>query len=300
MTVVYKTKSEADEYPELPGLDNSTLPKSIGEAYARPRGHFTLDNAEDWLDEYPLELFNGWLVWDKMTDADERRIANNFEVILDLAARDAGYGQAFPDQLECKMSDGSDYKPDVCVISYQSYETRLTVEGKRKRNLFNGAPELVLELRSPSNTRDDDKLKREKYFANGTVIIWDIEPRRQKIWVYHRDNPNTPQEYKSDDEISCELFPGWQRKVSDFFAYRQSTREMVGEPVQRWETAAAVTALQKVAISIAKVRFGTANVPANLAERLQGYTPEQLDEFATWLLTSQTLDEWLARLPPPN
>jgi Uma2 family endonuclease len=297
MSIAYKIKPDVDEYPEIPGLVNALLPKSITEAYARPRGPYTIDNAEDWLDEYPLELFNGWLVWDKMTDVDERRIANNFEVMLDLAARDADYGQAFPDQVECKMADGSDYKPDVCVISHQSYETRLTIEGKRKRKLFNGAPELILELRSPSNTRANDALKREKYFANGAILIWNIEPRRQKIWVYHRDNPETPQEYRSADTITCELFPGWERQVADFFAFRQTVRQMVGKPADRWEAETRSQTKQNMILMLAETRFGKAALPEDLAKRLAKGTPEQLDTLATAIIKSDTLENWLALLP---
>lgn len=51
-----------------------------------------------------------------MTDAEERRIAATIQVILDIAARAAGFGQAYPDQLECVMVNQDVPKPDVCYL----------------------------------------------------------------------------------------------------------------------------------------------------------------------------------------
>lgn len=55
---------------DLPGH----WPRDLLEAYARDPGPYTLDNAEALLDNEPLELYNGWLVWQEMTDFPERRI----------------------------------------------------------------------------------------------------------------------------------------------------------------------------------------------------------------------------------
>ena len=71
-------------------------PLNITQAYARYGGPYTALNAATLLEEEPLELYNGWLVWQDMTEPEERRIAANIQAILDLAARAAGFGQAFP------------------------------------------------------------------------------------------------------------------------------------------------------------------------------------------------------------
>src|SRR5947208_1399603 len=73
-------------------------PVDIEAAYRRLPGPYTAANAWVLLEEEPLELFNGWLVWQEMTNLEERRIANIIQVILDLAARWVGFGQAYPDQ----------------------------------------------------------------------------------------------------------------------------------------------------------------------------------------------------------
>ena len=51
-------------------------------ARARARGPYTVENAERYLDEESVELYNGWLVWQEITDAIERRIVNNMQEML--------------------------------------------------------------------------------------------------------------------------------------------------------------------------------------------------------------------------
>src|ERR1700709_209947 len=132
--------------------DNSGhWPRTGLEAYARWRGPYTVENASTLLQEEPLELYNGWLVWDKLTDFEERRFAANIQEILSMVARLIHFGQAYPDQVECELKGGDVIKPDVCMVSKERVKTRLAERGPDKRLLLQGGPELAVELRSPSN-----------------------------------------------------------------------------------------------------------------------------------------------------
>lgn len=88
-------------------------PHDILEAYARLAGPYTIENAEVFLEEEAVELFNGWLVWQEMTTPKERRVVVNIQAMLDVAARKVGFGQARPDQLECLLSNSDDFKPNA-------------------------------------------------------------------------------------------------------------------------------------------------------------------------------------------
>lgn len=85
--------------------------------------------------------------------------------------------------------------------------------------MLKGSPELVIEIRFPSNRRSQERKKRRKYFESGAVVIWDVDYQKRKIWVYEVGSPEKGQEYTEQDEISCEaLLPGRKRKVADFSA----------------------------------------------------------------------------------
>jgi Uma2 family endonuclease len=305
MATTYSQPLTEDSYPVIPGLDNSTLPRDIIEAYARPHGPYTLDNSSRLLDEQAtLELINGWLVWKEMADFNERRIANNIEVILDLAARDAKFGQSYPDKVEAVLSDGTIIKPDTCVVSTQRAKSRTTRMGPDNRLMLQGTPELVAELRSPSNTRASDKTKRAKYFANGTLIVWDVDPERRYILVWRASDPDNAQRFNLNDEITCELFPGWKRKVEDFFKDEQTAREIVGDIAAPWIEEGRQKGLaegQRFALSdtirsLLGMRFGSENLPPDLAERLVQLPVEQLNTLTLVAATAPSLTDWLAAL----
>src|SRR5436309_892189 len=98
MSLTNTEQLEAQEQEEnrINQTENAGIhwPRSISEAYRRHRGIYTLENADTLLEEEPLELYNGWLVWQALTDFEERRIADIIQVILDLAARAIGFEQA--------------------------------------------------------------------------------------------------------------------------------------------------------------------------------------------------------------
>jgi Uma2 family endonuclease len=281
-------------------------PFDIEDAYRRDPGPYTAANAEMLLSEEPLELYNGWLVWQEVTNPDERRAAANIQEILSFAARLVGFGQGYPDQVECFMANGDMYKPDVCVISNQRFDEKVDpVVPGREHTVLWGSPELVVESRAPSNRRTKERRKRKIYFENGAIVIWDVDSEKRKIWVYEVENQETPVEYSGEAEISCErLLPGWQRKVSDFFAKDLSAEQVAGQAAVQWREEGEargreegeLKALRALLERQARRRFGEGQ-PPDLTARLQPYSLDQLNELADSLTDSPTLAEWLGSFP---
>ena len=210
-------------------------PRDILEAYARGRGPYTVDNANTILEEEAVELYNGWLVWQEMTNPIERRVVANLQAMLDLSARKAGFGQAMPDQLECLLSNGDVIKPDASLLSWQRLEHSLVPTGPSQRPLLRGCPELVIEVRSPSNWRAQERRKRQLYFANHAQIVWDVDEVNQIVWVYRAESPEQPTRYQIGDQLTCEpLLPGWRRAVADIFAEEASAEAVAGEVAVAW------------------------------------------------------------------
>lgn len=317
VTVSTKT-SKLDPLPASSQMcgSKSDWPLNILQAYTRYTGPYTIHNVSTLLEEESLELYNGWLVWQAMTNAQERRIAGIIQEILSLAARACGFGQAYPDQFECLMTNGDTFKPDVCLISDQRFETQVGLvhlQGGGEHQVLKGGPELVVEIRSPSNRRNEERKKRSIYFASGTQVVWDVDPKRRRIWVYEAVNPLQGQEYKETDEISCaELLPGWRRTVGDFFTNRLTAEQIVGQAASEWRAASEqkgraegeqkgrvegeLEALHRVLLLQASARFGL-ELPADLTERLAKCEIEQLFELATTLATVSDLATWLTHLP---
>jgi Uma2 family endonuclease len=276
-------------------------PRDILEAYARYPGPYTFENAETILEEEPVELYNGWLVWQEMTDVIERRAVATIQDMLSISARNAGFGQALPDQLECLLSNGDTVKPDASLVSWARLETCVQPTGPHGRPTLQGGPELVIEVRSPSNWRAQERRKRGLYFENGVQIVWDVDEERQIIWVYRAEAPDEPIRYDADDEIDCEpLLPGWRRRVGDMFAARASAETVVGEVADRWRAEGiaegAAKTLRRVLPRLVRAYFGV-EPPADLPERLASCDLDQLEALEAALETCDSLDEWLTTLP---
>ena len=73
-------------------------------------------------------------------------------------------------------------EPDICVICDQD---KLNDEG------CNGAPELVVEVTSPSTRSRDCLLKFMKYKAAGVKEYWLIDPERDILDVYYFETEQT-------------------------------------------------------------------------------------------------------------
>ena len=212
-------------------LDTSDWLHDPLEAMARDLGPYTVVDMEMYLDnDYAVELYNGWVVWRPMTDTDERIVVSTIQGMLDISARKAGFGQAMPDKTECRLDEGNDIMPDAALVSWQRLEEDVMLHGPNQRSLLIKCPELIVEARSPSNWRKQERLKRDMYFAHGTLIVWDVDEKNKRISVYRAENPATPTVYGLDDIIDCEpLLPGWKRRVADIFDKQASAEAVIGE-----------------------------------------------------------------------
>lgn len=309
MTVATQTMMRPRARPRQAPLDSgSEWPRDIVEAFVRPPGPYTLDEVAFILEEEPVELLNGWLVRQEMTNFYERRFVSNLGSALDLAAREAGFGQVLGDQTECMLSNGSVVKPDVALISWQRMATAAPM-GPLLRPTLVGSPELVVEVRSPSNRRSQEKFKRSLYFINGAQIVWDVDDKKREVWVYHAEQPDQPIHVRPNDLLDCEpLIPGWRRRLADLFEERVSAKTLAGEVAVKWVAegkaqgiaegkAQGITegesrALTALLPTLARLRFG-AEVPADLPATLAGLRYEQLLRLQTGVETAATCAEWL-------
>lgn len=223
-----KERHLVEEYPR-------DWPRDIDEAYRRARGPYTVDNINSILEEDAVELFNGWLVWQEMTNPIERRVVATLQTMLDLSARSLGFGQSMPDQMECLLHSGDVVKPDASLISWRRLTDNRIPTGPNDREMIAGGPELVIEARSPSNRRTQERRKRQAYFDNGVQIVLDVDAENRMIWVYHANAPSRPTRYGIEDTLDCEpLLPGWRRDLVDIFAEQASAEAVAGEVADGW------------------------------------------------------------------
>lgn len=109
-------------------------------------------------------------------------------------------------EIGVEVSEHDTFVPDVSVVS----RPRLSEGGR----IFRGAPELAIEVISPSDTATHLKSKVDAYLANGSRSVWIVFPDAQAVTIYTADSIR---ELKRDQKIEDPLLPGFSTPVSAFF-----------------------------------------------------------------------------------
>ena len=102
-------------------------------------------------------------------------------------------------------------QPDLCVICD---ERKLDDKG------CIGAPDLVIEILSPGNSKREVRLKYELYEEAGVKEYWIINPVEENIAVFTINDHGAfdgAKLYAADDTIDSKAIDGFQISVSDIF-----------------------------------------------------------------------------------
>lgn len=100
-------------------------------------------------------------------------------------------------QIDC--DDRSMVEPDLVVICDPA---------KRITRCIMGAPDLVIEVLSPSSTRMDTKIKLAKYASAGVREYWVIDPKRERVCVYWAPEEDIAAVYGPEDDVPVGIFGG--------------------------------------------------------------------------------------------
>lgn len=99
-------------------------------------------------------------------------------------------------------------EPDILVICKR--KEILTEQG------CDGAPDLIVEIVSPSNSFHDYVTKLMKYQQAGVREYWIVDPRTERVSVIYFENTEKNAEYKYDDMIHSYVLEGFEIRIADF------------------------------------------------------------------------------------
>ena len=102
--------------------------------------------------------------------------------------------------------------PDVAFVR----EDRVPTEGVGNE-YFLGAPDLAVEILSPSNRPSAMRRKTNQYFAAGTQLVWVVDPKRRTIAV-HAPNRDPTTLNETDTLDGEDVLPEFRYEIAQFFA----------------------------------------------------------------------------------
>ncbi len=78
------------------------------------------------------------------------------------------------------------------------------------------APDIAVEIVSPSNSEEDLAAKIKLYLQGGSRLIWIMYPQREEIWVYRPDKTYTI--FEGDGVLDGgDVLPGFTLNLSEFW-----------------------------------------------------------------------------------
>jgi len=103
-------------------------------------------------------------------------------------------------------------QPNVLFVS-TSRQSRLRDEG-----VF-GAPDLCVEILSPSNRKLDLGVKRQLYARHGVIEYWIVDPDDTSVSVFHlQDDAEKLSQLNAAAILTSTLLPGFELKLDRLFA----------------------------------------------------------------------------------
>lgn len=120
------------------------------------------------------------------------------------------------DSRKSKLADREIFtvvQPDLCVICDP---TKLTTQG------CSGAPDWVIEILSPNNSKRDARIKYDLYQENGVTEYWLVYPYEQSVYQFVLNDDNQKYQlhgmYAQDEWATPYLFPDLRIDLAEVFA----------------------------------------------------------------------------------
>lgn len=122
------------------------------------------------------------------------------------------FGRVWSSNLGYWMKNGNLRSPDVSFVE-KSHFKRMT---RDPEGFLHGAPDLSVEIMSPSNTVKAMKEKAGEYFENGSKLVWIVNPEDQTVAILRPDG--SEKALTVTDTLEGEdVIPGFSLRVIELF-----------------------------------------------------------------------------------
>ena len=172
-------------------------------------------NYEDYAktpDDERWELIDGELF--RMPSPNVAHQTASLQLTLRVApfVQERGLGIVLAAPMDVVLSDSDVVEPDLLFISTE----RMGIIGQLN---VQGAPDLVVEIHSPSTAQRDLTAKRELYARHGVKEYWPIDPDARTVTVLLLSDGDFVEVgvYKEGDTVTSPTLEGFSFRVEEIF-----------------------------------------------------------------------------------
>ncbi|RMF85647.1 MAG: Uma2 family endonuclease [Nitrospinota bacterium] len=161
----------------------------------------------------PYQLIGGKLVMTPSPSPYHQRVSKRLEFFLyDFVEKQHHLGEIFDAPIDVYFEETEVYQPDIIFISQE----RQNIIGEQK---IEGAPDLIIEVLSPSTAYYDLKHKMRVYARHGVKEYWIVDPLERGIEVFENKNGEffLFSQATNRGEVVSKLLTGFRVMVEDIF-----------------------------------------------------------------------------------
>ena len=164
-------------------------------------------------DDERYELLNGNLMMVPAPNRKHQKVLVRLARKLGDFTEAHGLGEVYVAPFDVFLSDTDVVQPDVLFIS-RAREHTLTEQNVR------GAPDLVIEILSPSTADRDLGYKHDLYGRHGVLEYWIVDPIAETVAVHRQRDGRLElaETFGRRDTLRTALLEGLQLKLDDIFA----------------------------------------------------------------------------------
>jgi Uma2 family endonuclease len=177
----------------------------------------SLMDAEEFFAKYEsarMELFRGNVREMEMPHAEHGFIVNEFAFHLTAHVKRLGLGRVFGADtfVQVKANPDTVYGMDLCFVSFEKMP-----RGRVQTRLDGIIPELVVEVRSPSDRSTVVLTKVLDYLRAGVLAVIVVNPAKQEVSVFRDDSDES--NFGIEDTLTVhDVLPGFSLPVRTLFA----------------------------------------------------------------------------------
>jgi len=165
------------------------------------------------LDEnFYYELINGNIVKKQAPKPLHQRASMRLSKLLSNFVDEKQIGEMFASPIDVFFDDYNNTQPDLLFIKK---ERSFIVTN----NDVEGAPDLIIEILSPSTQRTDKREKYKLYQEFGVQEYWIVDPNNKSIDVFSLENNRYENLFVATDNetIQSQVLEGFSLEVSQIF-----------------------------------------------------------------------------------
>ena len=129
----------------------------------------------------PYQLIGGSLVMTPAPEVYHQKVVGNLLFKLKAFTQKKGMGDVYHAPINVKLGKTEIYQPDIVFVSTKQAH----IIGKK---MIEGAPDVVMEVLSPSTAYYDLRVKYEVYERAGVKEYWIVDPNRKELEIYYNEN----------------------------------------------------------------------------------------------------------------